>query len=153
MNEGESTLDKTDNKIWTVGADYTAGKWNVNAMYLKGDADSKNNSWVNNVDDDGYVVGLGYAGADEKKPGTWGLYAKYYDQAAVTVASHTMNGDWYVFPYTGFKGYMVGGNLTVAKNMVATVEYYDLKNKDVEKGINPGTNHARTLWSELNITF
>jgi len=48
---------------------------------------------------------------------------------------------------------MVGGNLTVAKNMVATVEYYDLKNKDVEKGINPGTNHARTLWSELNITF
>ena len=153
MKEGESTLEKTDNKIWTVGADYTAGKWNVNAMYLKGDADSKNNSWVNNVDDDGYVVGLGYAGADEKKPGTWGLYAKYYDQAAVTVASHTMNGDWYVFPYTGFKGYMVGGNLTVAKNMVATVEYYDLKNKDAENGNDAGNNHARTLWSELNITF
>ena len=48
---------------------------------------------------------------------------------------------------------MVGGNLTVAKNMVATVEYYDLKNKDAENGIDAGNKHARTLWSELNITF
>ena len=148
---GEPGYFKADNKIWTVGADYTAGKWNVNAMYLKGDADA--NGLEDYVDDDGYVVGLSYAGADAKKPGTWGLYAKYYDQAAVTVASHTMNGDWYMFPYTGFKGWMVGGNLTVAKNMVATVEYFDLKNKDAEKGIDLGTNHARTLWSELNITF
>lgn len=148
---GDPGTARFDNKIWTVGADYTAGKWNVNAMYLKGDADA--HGLEDYVDDGGYVFGLGYAGADAKKPGTWGLYAKYYDQAAVTVASHTMNGDWYMFLYTGFKGYMVGGNLTVAKNMVATVEYYDLKNKDAEKGIDLGTNHARTLWSELNITF
>lgn len=35
---GDPGTARFDNKIWTVGADYTAGKWNVNAMYLKGDA-------------------------------------------------------------------------------------------------------------------
>ena len=54
-----------------------------------------------------------------------------------------------MFDTYGFKGYMVGGNLTVAKNMVATVEYYDLKGK----GGDLDNSHARTLWSELNVTF
>ena len=145
----------SDNKIWTLGADYTAGKWNVSAMYLKGDADKadafKDYTGLD-LDDDGYVFGLNYAGAETSKPGTWGLYAKYYDQSAQTVVAHTMNGDYYLFPITGFKGYMVGGNLTVAKNMVATVEYYDLKDKNGDAGEFAG-KHARTLWSELNITF
>ena len=48
---------------------------------------------------------------------------------------------------------MVGGNLYVANNLEATVVYYYLKNKDAENGIDAGNKHARTLWSELNITF
>lgn len=149
---GNPGLDRYDNKVWTVGADYTAGKWKASALYLKGDADA--HGAEDAFDDDGYVFGLSYAGAENKKPGSWGLYAKYYDQSAVTVVSHTMNGDWYMFPYTGFKGYMVGGNLTLAKNMIASVEYYDLKNKSAN-GFEDFTNqgHARTLWSEVNITF
>jgi len=51
-------------------------------------------------------------------------------------------GDYYA-------GYMVGGNLTAAKNMVATVEYYDLK----AKGGDSKDGHARSIRSELNITF
>lgn len=136
-----------DDKIWTLGADYQAGKLNINAMYLKGDNDYIDK--VSGTDDDGYVVGLNYAGAETGKPGTWGLYAKYYDQSAPTVLAHTMNGDYTMFDTYGFKGYMVGGNLTVAKNMVATVEYYDLKGK----GGDLDNSHARTLWSELNVTF
>ena len=66
----------SDNKIWTLGADYTAGKWNVSAMYLKGDADKadafKDYTGLD-LDDDGYVFGLNYAGAETSKPGTWGL--------------------------------------------------------------------------------
>ena len=145
----------SDNKIWTVGADYQAGKLNINAMYLKGDADKADafeKEAGASLDDDGYVFGLNYAGAENSKPGSWGLYAKYYDQSAQTVAAHTMNGDYYLFPFTGFKGYMVGGNLAVAKNMIATVEYYDLKDKKSEAGALFG-KHARTLWSELTVTF
>jgi outer membrane protein M1 len=50
------------------------------------------------------------------------------------------------FAGEGYKGYLVGGNLTLAKNMVAQVEYYDLEGKETEK-------HARTLWSQLVVTF
>ena len=32
--------------------------------------------------DDGYVIGLNYKGAKASKPGSWGLWAKYYDQPA-----------------------------------------------------------------------
>lgn len=57
-----------------------------------------------------------------------------------------MNGAWKKFAGEGYKGYLVGGNLTLAKNMVAQVEYYDLEGKETEK-------HARTLWSQLVVTF
>ena len=123
-----------DDKIWTVGADYQTGKLNINAMYLKGDNDYIDS--LKDADDDGYVFGLNYAGAETSK-------------AAPTVLAHTMNGDYTMFKEYGFKGYMVGGNLTVAKNMVATVEFYDLKGK----GGDYKNEHARTLWSELNVTF
>ena len=65
-----------------------------------------------------------------------------------------MNGDYDKFGPEGFKGWMVGGNLTVAKNMVAQVEYYDLKSRDDNKtlGIKDG-DHNKTLWSQLVVTF
>ena len=80
---------------------------------------------------------MGWAGAKASDPGSWGLYAKCYDQGAPTVIDHTMNGAWDKFDGEGFKGYNVGGNVTLAKNMVATVEYYDLKGKESDQ-------HART---------
>ena len=137
-----------DNKIWTVGADYTAGKLNLSGMYLKGDKDVLLSEYRDG-DDDGYVVGLTYGGAEEDKPGSWGLIATYYDQSAPTVIAHTMDGAWDAFAGYGFKGYKVGANLTLAKNMVAEVDYYDLKGKRGETS----DKHARTLWSQLVVTF
>ena len=135
----------TDNQIWTVGAKYKMGDVTLGAMYLKGDPDGgmANNS---KYDDDGYVVRLDYKGAQASKPGSWGLFAKYYDQSASTYLRHTMNGEYNLFPMEGFKGYQVGGNVTLAKNMVAEVQYYDLKGKESD-------NKARTLWSQLVVTF
>ena len=48
---------------------------------------------VNNVDDDGYVIGLAYKGAKAAKAGTYGIYAKYYDQGAGTYIHHGMDTD------------------------------------------------------------
>ena len=62
---------------------------------------------------------------------------------------HTMNGMWDSFNGEGFKGYNVGGNLTLAKNMVAEVDYYDLKGKEGDQN----GKHARTLWSQFVVTF
>ena len=47
----------------------------------------------------------------------------------------------------GFKGYKVAGYYTVAKNMRAGIEYYDLE--DLEDS----DVKARTLWTEFQIKF
>ena len=132
-----------DNKIWTLGADYTTGKFNVGAMYLKGDSDL-----VDAADDSqtGWVAKLSYGEAKASKPGSAGIYAKYYNQGASTVVAHTMSGHYDYFPVEGFKGYLVGAKYAVAKNMVAGIEYYDLKGKESDV-------KAKTLWSQLVITF
>ena len=131
--------------IWTAAATYKAGDWTVGAMYLHGDADDK----VNGVepDNDGWVAKLAYKGAKAAKAGSWGLFGKYYDQGGATYIAHTMNGNYDAFGPDGFKGWMVGGNLTVAKNMVAQVEYYDLKDKGST------SDHSKTLWSQMVVTF
>ena len=131
--------------IWTVAANYKAGDWKIGAMYLHGDNDFVDNA--KDGDQDGWVASLGYKGATAAKAGSWGLYGKYYDQGGATYIAHTMNGDYDQFGAAGFKGWMVGGNLTVAKNMVAAVEYYDLKDKGSTD------NHAKTLWSQMVVTF
>ncbi|WP_270441127.1 S-layer homology domain-containing protein [Acidaminococcus provencensis] len=135
-----------DDTIWTAAANYNFGDVSLGAMYLKGDSDMVDEA---GGDDDGYVISLSYKGAEAAKPGTWGLFAKYYDQGGATYIAHTMSGAYDVFDANGFKGYQVGGNLTLAKNMVAQVEYYDLKSKG---GTNDG-QHARTLWSQMVVTF
>jgi predicted porin len=151
-NQISMGLNGDDNKIWTVGATYHPGKFYLGAMYLKGDDDTlkgavdMDGNDASDYDDDGFVVKMGWAGANSKDPGSWGLHARYYDQSAPTVIAHTMDGEYQQFKGEGYKGYLVGGDLTIAKNMVATVDYYDLKGKETDK-------HARTIWSQLMVTF
>ena len=47
----------------------------------------------------------------------------------------------------GWEGYGVGVDYTVAKNMVASVKYYDLEGKDVD-----GEDYE-TIYAQLNVTF
>jgi hypothetical protein len=137
-------LSGSDN-IWTAAANYKAGDFTIGAMYLHGDADDK----VGGVepDHDGWVAKVLYKGAKASKAGSWGLFARYYDQGGATYIAHTMNGYYDKFGPDGFKGWEVGGNLAVAKNMVAQVNYYDLKDKGNT------SDHAKTLWSQLVVTF
>ena len=57
-----------------------------------------------------------------------------------------MDGDAMAFLDEGFKGWSIAGDVTVAKNMIATVEYFDLKGKETDI-------KAKTLWSQLAVTF
>ena len=94
--------------------------------------------------DDAYILGLSYQGAKASEVGSWGLYAKYYDQDRTTVVAHTMNGD---YGSQGFKGYMVGANYTFAKNIVGTVAYYDTENK-----MNSNEDD-QIIWADMTFTF
>ena len=137
----------SDNGIWNLSANYKFGDFTLAATYLDSDIDLRDNSSYKDVDTNGYVVGLNYKGADKNKPGSWGLFANYYDQGAGTFVAHTMYpGDWSYYVDEGFKGYMVGGGVTLAKNMVYQLHYYDLEGK--ESGLDD-----RILWSRLQIMF
>lgn len=137
----------TDNGIWNLSANYKFGDFTLAATYLDSDIDLRDNSNYKDVDTNGYVVGLNYKGADKNKPGTWGLFANYYDQGTGTFVAHTMYpGDWSYYVDEGFKGYMVGGGVTLAKNMVYQLHYYDLEGK--ESGLDD-----QVLWSRLQIMF
>lgn len=137
----------TDNGIWNLSANYKFGDFTLAATYLDSDIDLRDNSKYKDVDTNGYVVGLNYKGANKNKPGTWGLFANYYDQGAGTFVAHTMYpGDWSYYVDEGFKGYMVGGGVTLAKNMVYQLHYYDLEGK--ESGLDD-----QVLWSRLQIMF
>ncbi len=135
-----------DNGIWNVSAKYKFDDFTLGVTYLHSDVDVYNSPY-NDVDTDGYVISANYKGADKNKPGTWGLFANYYDQGAGTFVAHTMYpGDWGYYMNEGFKGYMVGGGVTLAKNMVYQLHYYDLEGK--ESGLDD-----QVLWSRLQIMF
>ena len=134
-----------DNAIWYVGADYTFGEdVTLSAMYLKGDL-SHNDKDDKDLDDDGYVIGLSYKGAEADTPHSWGIFANYYDQGGQTYVAHTTDAN--VFDGAGFKGYGVGVNYTFAKNIVGTVVYYDTENK------RDSHEDDQRVWADLTFTF
>ena len=135
-----------DNGIWFVGAGTTFGDFGLNAMYIKGDASgSYNGDKVSQLDDDGWTAGLTWKGAEADKAGSYGLFANYYDQGGQTYIAHTTDAN--TFDGTGFKGYGVGANYTVAKNMVLTAVYYDTKSKL------DSSDKDHRIWTDLTITF
>lgn len=124
--------------IWSVQAGLPVAKdVKVDAIYLKANTDDKNK---------GVVATVSYKGASAAKPGSWGIYAKYYNQDFNTYIKHTMNGNVNDGLTDGFKGFMVGGRYAVAKNMTVGVEYYGLKDKTTDASNN-------TLWTDLVFTF
>ena len=137
-----------DDAIWTVGLGFDLAKdLKLTGTYLRSDVDAVtvDNFKYNDVDKDGYVVAMAYKGAKAAKAGSWGLNASYYDQGAGTVVAHTMDG---IYFDEGFKGYSVGANYALAKNIVAGVTYYDLESKEAK-----GTPDAQTLWSQVVFSF
>ena len=165
-NPGE-TLGKTDidNGIWHAGLSYDMGHFNLSAMYLKGDLsadklndmqDGKINKAIDQyLDDDGFVIGLSYKGAKAEDAGSWGAWAKYYDQGAQTYVAHTTDAN--TFGMTGFKGFGVGANYTLAKNIVANVAYYNTESKLMKElpGIAADLDRTKDhrFWTDVTFTF
>ena len=132
--------------IYVLGAAAKVAKdLTLKAEWLNGDADANN-------DENGYMVGLSYKGAKASAAGSWGVYANYYDQPIATMLEQTVDG-YAVLPTAyagtgdGFKGFEVGANYTVAKNIVAAVKYYDLEEREGD------SDNVKTLWGEVVFSF
>lgn len=160
-------FDKTDidNGIWHAGLSYDMGHFNLSAMYLKGDLSAdKPNGMIDGdinkaidqyLDEDGFVIGLAYKGAKAEDAGSWGAWAKYYDQGAQTYVAHTTDAN--TFGMTGFKGFGVGANYTLAKNIVANVAYYNTESKLLKELPGIAADFDRTkdhrFWTDVTFTF
>ena len=140
--DGEAFLGAKNLGVWYAGADFSlTDDLALNAMYLRSNRD---NLLGEKSKKDGYVFGLAYKGAEASEPGSWGLSANYYHQGRGTYLAHTIDGetDW----AKGFKGWSVGGDVAVAKNMVLGVTYYDTKELN-------GDERTKVIWSEFDISF
>ena len=145
-DEGKDLADGKNIGIFYVGADFNLAKdLGLNAMYLHSNRDKFDGLETKK---DGYVFGLGYKGAEASEPGSWGLTARYYHQGRGTYLAHTIDG--HTDFNTGFKGWSIGGEVAVAKNMVASVTYYDTK---ALKGELENDAKAKVIWSEFNVFF
>ena len=141
-----------DQEVYAVGAGLNVAKGvKLSAAWLHGKADVA--EWKG--DEDGYVVGVKFGGASAAKVGSFGLYANYFDQPQATYLKHTITGNTELpavmdvdDKYSdGFKGFEVGANYTLAKNIVAGVKYFDLEAREGK------AEDVQTLWSEVIFTF
>lgn len=145
LSDSTTIGDGLDNSIWYVGGNYKLNKnVTVNGMYLKGDASYKDVD-IDTVNTDGWNAGVTYKGADMSNPGSYGLFANYYDQGGMTYVAHATDAN--TFDNNGFKGWSVGGNYTFAKNIVGTVTYYDTKDK-----LDTKVNDQR-IWTDVTFNF
>ena len=143
--KGEIAKDLTLRGSWFYGS--SDGYDRVTSRYNVADGD-----------DNGYLVGLSYRGAKASQPGSWGLYANYSDRPFATYLQPTVfSGGYAEYPdgmgalsTDGYKGFEVGANVTLAKNIVAGVKYADMEGRE-DKGF--GTPDAQVLWSEVVFTF
>ena len=83
--------------------------------------------------------------------GSWGVYATYSDRPYATYLLPTNFSGYAVKPLNlvagdGYEGYEVGANVTLAKNIVAGVKYFDYEARETN-------NDEQTLWSEVIFTF
>ena len=157
---------KADNfreqEIWEVSAKGEIAKdLTLRGSWFYGDSDSYDAlaDYVDeSTDNNGWLVGLTYKGAKASEVGSWGVYANYSDRPASTYLQPTVFSGGYAdyadglgyLTSDGYKGFDIGANVTLAKNIVAAVKYYDFEGRE-DKGL--GTPDAQTLWTEVVFTF
>ena len=121
-------------------------KLGLGVMYLHAKSDNAT-FFAQGASKDGFVVTANYAGAKFNKAGSWGFMAKYYQQPGGSALAHTMNGGGAAGFYTeGFKGYSLSASYTVAKNMMASIQYFDLKGRETK-------GKEKVLWTEFQLRF
>ena len=151
-----------DNEIVEIAlAGEIAKDLTLRGTWFNGTTDDKAETLAGtDVDTNGWLVGLSYGGAKASEPGSWGVYANYSDRPFATYLLPTNLSGYADAPYAllnessvagaakadGYEGYEIGANVTLAKNIVAAVKYFDLEERE-------GSKDAQTLWSEVVFTF
>ena len=126
------------NTILTLGGNYKFSNFSLGAMILNA---SRKDLLGNGF---GYVLSFNYGNIREYRPGTYNIWAKYYSQPQYTYIAPTMNGVG--GQMQGFRGYGIGVDYTLVKNIILGTEYYDLT--DIVTG-----EKGQTWWTHVSYYF
>ena len=158
---GREKLEDGESKIFNVGLKYKAKDFNIGATYLHTNGGPIDDMVQerNTLHKNGLVIAANYKGAQAAKVGSWGLGVKYYNAPAglpgVGWSTSTALGSLKAegvgtlnksLLWEGYKGWYATANVTVAKNMIAGIQYWDLKGRESDV-------KNKTLWTDLVVTF
>ena len=152
-------------KVFSAGLKYKVKDFTLGATYLhsNGGVLRTFNDYKEGTKSGGFVF-ANYKGAKANKVGSWGIGVKYYHMPAGLVANNwdtsTALGKANILNdakteryalakpllWEGFKGIYAKANVTVAKNMIAGIQYWDLKGRE-------SNVKNKTLWTDLVVTF
>ncbi len=130
-----------DKEIYNVGLSFDVAK-DLNLAYEYMWADKKYNDKVSK---DGWVATLAYKGADAATPNSYGLHVTYYDQPTNAIIAPTYDATTFM-DQGGYKGWNVGADYALAKNITLAVNYYDTEAK-------VGNADDQSIFTELFFQF
>jgi hypothetical protein len=128
-------------EVYNVGLSFDVAK-DLNLAYEYMWGDKKYNKEVSK---DGFVATLAYKGADAATPGSYGLHVTYYDQPINAILTPTYDATMFL-DKGGYKGWNVGADYALAKNITLAVNYYDTEAK-------VGSDDDQSIFTELFFQF
>ncbi len=137
----DKMLPATDKEIYNVGVNFDVAK-DLNLAYEYMWSDKKYNKEVSK---DGFVATLAYKGADAATPGSYGLHVTYFDQPINAIIAPTYDATTFM-DQGGYKGWNVGADYALAKNITLAVNYYDTEAK-------VGSDDDQSIFTELFFQF
>ena len=128
-------------EVYNVGLSFDVAK-DLNLAYEYMWGDKKYNKEVSK---DGFVATLAYKGADAATPGSYGMHVTYYDQPINAILTPTYDATMFL-DKGGYKGWNVGADYALAKNITLAVNYYDTEAK-------VGSDDDQSIFTELFFQF
>lgn len=133
--------DVMNNKLGTdmyyLTASYNIGKMlTVSGSYVHTSLETQNSG------KNGFIAMVSYGKLNMTKPGTWNVYTKYYQLPGAAIYSSGPQGDLetpiangtavnpFSFSQYGWKGYNIGADYVIAKNMRLHTSWISVKAKD-----------------------
>ena len=153
-------------KVFSAGLKYKVKDFTLGATYLhsNGGVLRTSNDYKEGTKSGGFVF-ANYKGAKADKVGSWGIGVRYYHMSAGLVANNwstsTALGKAEIYAndaktaryarakpllWEDYKGIYAKANVTVAKNMIAGIQYWDLKGRETNV-------KNKTLWTDFVVTF
>jgi len=135
LNFFKADADSGDNrKIYNVNLDWAIDKnWGLTGRYMRAsDTVGTYRRHRFNTGKNGWFAQLNYKGANPAKAYTWGARVRYFNQPRSVFLSPTYDLNAFAND-GGYKGWAVGADYVLAKNIMVTTDYYDIKSKENDK--------------------